>query len=404
MMGAEPNPSRSSVWAWMAPLAAVACGAAILGSVTDWHPLHAVAAAAAAGSAVAALASRGLVVPLLITSAMAWSAEKSELRPGLLVQNRDRAAEYILGRDLSQHEQAEITTQAASTELLRIKGEARASVESELGLRPDEPRPEQFAGMVEDRAAALRASIPGPVWEDRVASSAERLARDRRGGFFPPETDAAALRQYADALLETVAIAIWGTSIAVVAAVAAALFASERALTILFSGSTALRVLGRRLGVFMTRRGFDGCRGFNEFVLAMIFVAILGLGPFAGVLALAVHTFGVLGKVFADALDTARANEIEGVSATGAPPAHVLSFAVLPQIMPFMVSQSLLRLESNVRSASVLGLVGAGGIGFLIDAKLKSYQFQEVATMMIMVIMLVSLIDWLCGRVMARLA
>ena len=92
-----------------------------------------------------------------------------------------------------------------------------------------------------------------------------------------------------------------------------------------------------------------------------------------------------------------------GVSATGAPPMHVVSFAVVPQVLPYMVSQSLLRFESNVRSASVLGLVGAGGIGFLIDAKLKSYQFQEVASMMILIIALVSLIDFVCGRIMARL-
>jgi len=154
--------------------------------------------------------------------------------------------------------------------------------------------------------------------------------------------------------------------------------------------------------VFFTRRGFDACRGFNEFVLALIFVAIIGLGPFAGVMALAVHTFGVLGKVFADALETVQQGEIDGVTATGASATQVVSFAVLPQIMPYVVSQTLLRFESNVRSASVLGLVGAGGIGFLIDAKLKSYDFQEVATMMIMIIVVVSLIDFACGRIMKR--
>jgi phosphonate transport system permease protein len=404
MKAAESGLSGRSVWAWIAPIAVVAGCTAVLGPGAGWQSLNALAASAAVGAAVSALTSRGLVMPMLIVAALAWSAEKSDLRPGLLLENRGRAAEYVFGRGLSGGERSEIAAQAESTELLRLRGEARAVIEAELRLRPGEPRPEGFAEMVEARAVALRASIPALPWADRVTAAAERLASDRRGGFFPPETDPGALKQYGDALLETVAIAIWGTVIAVVAAAAAALFASERALAILFSGNTTLRVLGRRLGVFLSRRGFDACRGFNEFVLALIFVAILGLGPFAGVLALAVHTFGVLGKVFADAMETIRANEVEGVSATGAPAAHVLSFAVLPQVLPFMVSQSLLRLESNVRSASVLGLVGAGGIGFLIDAKLKAYQFQEVATMMIMVIVLVSLIDYFCGRVMARVA
>jgi len=120
------------------------------------------------------------------------------------------------------------------------------------------------------------------------------------------------------------------------------------------------------------------------------------------VLALAVHTFGVLGKVFADALDTIGKGEVEGVLASGAPSPHVISFAVLPQVFPIVISQTLLRFESNVRSASVLGLVGAGGVGFLIDAKLKSYQFQEVATIMLLIIILVSIIDFGCSRIVKR--
>jgi len=117
---------------------------------------------------------------------------------------------------------------------------------------------------------------------------------------------------------------------------------------------------------------------------------------------LAVHTFGVLGKVFADAFDTINEGEVEGVTASGASPVHVISFAVLPQVFPLVISQTFLRFESNVRSASVLGLVGAGGIGFLIDAKLKSYQFQEVATIMLIIIVLVSIIDFGCSWIVKR--
>ncbi|NEQ51181.1 MAG: phosphonate ABC transporter, permease protein PhnE [Leptolyngbya sp. SIO3F4] len=359
--------------------------------------------AAVVAAVVAAVSSRKLVIPMLLVAAMSWSANKSELNPSLLVDNRGRAVEYVFGRQLSDVERADLLRQAESTASLGLQRDSERSVMSALGLKRGDQRPDNFAQLVDAESERLRSDISLAEWDLRVGQIAERLAKDRKGGFFPPETNPKSLRMYLDAILETVAIALWGTALAVFCAAIVALLGSERALAILSSGDSSIRRLLRRIGVFFTRRGFDACRGFNEFVLALIFVAIIGLGPFAGVLALSVHTFGVLGKVFADALETVRRGEIEGVSATGAPAMHVVSYAVVPQVLPYMVSQSLLRFESNVRSASVLGLVGAGGIGFLIDAKLKSYQFQEVATMMIMIIVLVSLIDFVCGRVMARL-
>lgn len=397
---AKPRP----VWLWVLPIAALAGATALLSAITNLDALTAVAIGAFLASVVAAVTVRKLAIPMLLVGVMSWSAGKSELRPGLLITNRDRAGEYILGRKLSQDEREELVRKAEMTAAMGLRSDASRHVQDRLGLARGEAKPADFEAMVEAETERMRSEISLADWDARVQGITDRLARDRSGGFFPPETDPKSLKRYGDALLETIAIAIWGTVIAVVLAAVLALLGSERALAILSSGHSPLRRWLRRIGVFFTRRGFDACRGFNEFVLALIFVAILGLGPFAGVLALAVHTFGVLGKVFADALETVREGEIEGVSATGAPPLHVLSYAVVPQVLPYMVSQSLLRFESNVRSASVLGLVGAGGIGFLIDAKLKSYQFQEVATMMILIIAVVSLIDFLCGRVMRRLA
>ena len=132
--------------------------------------------------------------------------------------------------------------------------------------------------------------------------------------------------------------------------------------------------------------------------MALIFVAVIGLGPFAGVLALAIHTFGVLGKVFSEAIETIDPGQVEAVMASGAGAVQVVVFSVLPQVMPLMVSYSLLRFESNVRSATILGFCGAGGIGFLMFDKLNGYLYREVATMMIMVIISVSIIDYLCGK------
>lgn len=395
----KPRPA----WLWVTPLAGFVVMVALMGGILGYSGTLAFSIAALMAAGIAGFTARKLAIPMLLVAAMSWSAGKSELNPGLLIKNRDRAAEYIFGRKIADEEHADLLAQAEATAAMSLEAEAARNIQAELGLQPGDKRPDHYRDLVASETDRLRSTLSLTDWESKVSAIATRLARDRKGGFFPPETSTKSLGLYGDAILETIAIALWGTAIAVVAAAVMALLGSHRSLKILSSGQSPLRRTLRSVGVFFTRRGFDACRGFNEFVLALIFVAIIGLGPFAGVLALAVHTFGVLGKVFADALETVRKGEIEGVSATGAPPMHVLSYAVVPQVLPYMVSQSLLRLESNVRSASVLGLVGAGGIGFLIDAKLKSYQFQEVATMMILIIVLVSVIDFLCGRIMARL-
>ncbi|MEQ8843646.1 MAG: phosphonate ABC transporter, permease protein PhnE [Phycisphaerales bacterium] len=405
-MAAEATPSRpwKPVARWIAPLATLLAAtiAASQQPVVEVEPPIAVAMAAGLAAVVAWLTARRLALPLLILAVLSWSGAKSDLDPGLLVENRGRAAEYVFGRQLTDAQIAESYQSAERTLMLSLERQARLQVTRELQLEPSDPRPEGLGQAIEARTSELRKQTTLGEWDALVERQARRVQRERSGGFFPPETDPKALRLYADALLETIAIAIWGTLLAVIAALPIAVLGSQRTLSILSTAGGPIAVLMRRVGVFFTRRGFDACRGFNEFVLALIFVAILGLGPFAGVMALAVHTFGVLGKVFADALETVQQGEIDGVTATGASSAQVLSFAVLPQIMPYVVSQTLLRFESNVRSASVLGLVGAGGIGFLIDAKLKSYDFQEVATMMIMIIVVVSLIDFACGQIMKR--
>jgi len=159
------------------------------------------------------------------------------------------------------------------------------------------------------------------------------------------------------------------------------------------------QALIRWLSRLAVRRLLDFCRGFNEFVMALIFVAVIGLGPFAGVLALFIHTFGLLGKVFSEAIEP---GQVEAVQASGAGPGQIISFAVLPQVMPLIVSYSLLRFESNVRSATILGFCGAGGIGFLMFDKINGYLYREVSTMMILVIFGVFIIDYLCGILRAR--
>lgn len=396
-----PRQPTSALW-WAIPIGVMIAAVAVLSAATGLEPAVAVAIGAGIAAAASLWKTPKLAVPMLLLSVLSWTGHKSELDPLLLWQNREQAAEYVFGKDLSEEQITRLEEGAERVLNSGLTQRAEQQVREELELAPGDPKPEGYAQQVEQRAAALRSVISAEQWERDKTREVSRQAEQVRGGYFPPETEPGALRGYADALLETVAIAVWGTALAVVIALPVSFLGAKKTLGILSPGEGIGRRLSRGVGTFFTRRGFDACRGFNEFVLALIFVAVLGLGPFAGVLALAVHTFGVLGKVFSDAIEAVRNGEIEGVAATGAGPYQTISFAVVPQIMPYVVSQSLLRFESNVRSASVLGLVGAGGIGFLIDAKIKSYQFQEVATMMILIIIVVSIIDFLCGRVMRK--
>lgn len=369
-------------------------------ALTGWSPAMALAAACAAGAVAALPFDTRLFTGLLIVAVLAWSGERSNLDPLKLVQQRERAGEYLLGRTLTDEDRTDARRQAER--LIKLRFEADASAAARRA--GPSSTPQELRDATARLAAQARAEAPALEIEERIATEERRMLLDKRGGYFPPEMRLSRLRQYADSLLETVAIAIWGTLIAVVLAIPFSLMASQRTLLVFVSGNQRWRRCLRWMIAGVVRRLFDASRGFNEFVLALIFVAILGLGPFAGTLALAVHTFGVLGKVFADAFETIRKGEVEGVQASGASALQTVSWAVIPQSLPFIVSQSLLRFESNVRSASVLGLVGAGGIGFLIDAKIKAYQYREVATMMILIILVVALIDFACTRAMKKLA
>ena len=403
-MTADPVSRKrpAPIWRFAIPFGVLFVLTVVFSAGFAWSIVIAMTLAGVISGIVAVFTAPKFAAPLLILAALTWSAQKSELSPLTLIQNRDRAGEYLFGRSLSEEERTRVYEQAERTTRLSLRSDAERQVRTELELDRSEPGPEGFDALIQQRSEQLRSALTDEEWERRVLRSARRAEHERKGGFFPLVTDRDSVMLYMDATLETIAIAIWGTLLAFVAALPVSLLASHRSLAILSTGNSVLHRTARRLGAFLTRRGFDACRGFNEFVLALIFVAVIGLGPFAGVLALAVHTFGVLGKVFADALDTIGRGEVEGVQASGAPSAHVISFAVLPQVFPIVISQTLLRFESNVRSASVLGLVGAGGVGFLIDAKLKSYQFQEVATIMLIIIVLVSIIDFGCSWIVRR--
>lgn len=205
--------------------------------------------------------------------------------------------------------------------------------------------------------------------------------------FFPP--DFTEWHTYLHEMLVTLAVAIWGTALAIVCAVPCGLACAYN--------------LAPRWVLHPVRRVMDACRAINEMVFAMLFIVAVGLGPFAGVLALWVHTTGVLAKLFAEAVEAIDPRPAEGVRATGASPLDEIVYGVLPQVLPLWISYALYRFESNVRSAMVVGMVGAGGIGVVLYEAIRSFNYAQTSAVILMVIVVVTFIDvvsaWLRERV-----
>jgi phosphonate transport system permease protein len=188
------------------------------------------------------------------------------------------------------------------------------------------------------------------------------------------------LGEFLWALLESVAMALLGTLAAAVAAVPLGFLGARTVV-----GSWILHVLARRV--------FDGLRGVDALIWALIFVGVVGLGPFAGVLALAMADVGTFAKLFAEAVEHVDRRPVEGVRATGATAVQVLRFAVLPQVLPVWLSTVLYYFESNVRSATILGVVGAGGIGHQLSDRIRVNAWDQVAFIVVLILATVAVID-----------
>lgn len=203
------------------------------------------------------------------------------------------------------------------------------------------------------------------------------------GEFFPPNFGQ--WRMYVEEMVITLQIALWGTALAVVTAVPLALLASSNIVP---------------WWVYQpVRRLMDSFRAINEMVFAMLFVVAVGLGPFAGVLALWIHTSGILAKLFSEAVEAIDPQPVEGIRSTGASAMHEIVYGVIPQVMPLWISFTLYRFESNVRSASVVGMVGAGGIGVVLWEIIRGFQYAETCAVMLIIIVTVSVIDLVSARI-----
>lgn len=139
-------------------------------------------------------------------------------------------------------------------------------------------------------------------------------------------------------------------------------------------------------------------RAIDSLILALFFVSAVGLGPFPGTLALAIHSVGMLGKLFADAIEATDQGPVEALESVGASRLATLRWAIWPQVLPHFISYFLFRFELNVRVAVVLGLVGAGGIGFLLTQYMRLFQYQKVATVILVILALVMFVDMISSR------
>ena len=239
---------------------------------------------------------------------------------------------------------------------------------------------------------AFTALITVCLW--RLDASPQRLWQGlgKLGWLVPlmvPPTHGGWLGEFSYAMLETLAMAFLGTC-----------FASLAAIPLGFLGAT--NVVPQVVWHFGLRRCFDSIRGVDALIWALMFVNVVGLGPFAGVMAIAVSDTGTLAKLFAEAIENVDRRQLEGVRATGANRLQLMRFAIFPQVFPVMLSHVLYYFESNTRSATILGVVGAGGIGLHLADRIRVNNWDEVSFLLLMILMVVTGIDWLSKTIRLR--
>lgn len=199
--------------------------------------------------------------------------------------------------------------------------------------------------------------------------------------FMPPEVSTPFLAQVAKAAWETLAMSALGTGLAAAAGLVLALPASRLHAADSARGRTAARLL------------LNALRAVPELVWAGLLLIAAGLGPFAGTLALAVHTTGVLGRLFAEAIENAPPGPGAALRAQGCGTLRVFVYATLPQVLPQLMSYGLYRWENNIRAAAVLGVVGAGGLGQMLSFHMSLFQMNKTATVLLAMLLLVALVD-----------
>jgi phosphonate transport system permease protein len=214
----------------------------------------------------------------------------------------------------------------------------------------------------------------------------------------PPDLSPNVVHEAIKGSIETFAISFMGTLLAVAIALSVVFFATRN---LIFSGllyemepKQGWKRRARMVPYLAAKSLLNILRTVPEMVWALIFVFLVGLGPFPGVLALGVHTGGVLGKLFGEVLEDVDPQPIESLQATGASRLQILFYGILPQVLPQFISYTLYRWEVNIRMAAVLGLVGAGGLGQRIHIAISLFFEQQLLTLIMAIYILVTIVDY----------
>jgi phosphonate transport system permease protein len=200
-----------------------------------------------------------------------------------------------------------------------------------------------------------------------------------------PPDPGSSLPAYLSALGETLSIALLGTTIAAFMALPVSLLAARN-------------IVPSAIFRFPVRRFLDSIRGVDTLIWALVWINVVGLGPFAGVLAIAVSDFGAFGKLFSEAIEGADKKQVEGIRASGGSALHEIRFGLLPQVLPVIAGQVLYFIESNTRSATIIGIVGAGGIGLQLAEQIRVLEWQKVSFLILMILIAVAVIDWISTK------
>lgn len=236
--------------------------------------------------------------------------------------------------------------------------------------------------------AILLALLIGGMW--RVGFEPVRLWQGlaKLGfiiSFMIPPDPGNLLWTFVHALGETVAIAFLGTLLGAIVALPIGVLAARN-------------VVPNWIFHFTWRRGLDTLRGVDTLIWALIFINVVGLGPFAGILAIMVSDIGSFGKLFSEAIEASDKKPVEGIRASGGNELHTLWYGILPQVFPVIISQVLYYFESNTRSATIIGIVGAGGIGLHLADQIRLNEWQTVAFLVLMILVTVAIIDFISTR------
>ena len=192
------------------------------------------------------------------------------------------------------------------------------------------------------------------------------------------------------AMLETIEIAFLGTFIAIVLSIPVGLFSA--------------RNLAPNYGIFLAARTITiFFRAIPEFIIAMILVIAIGFGAIPGVLALGIHTMGFLAKFYAEDIEHINKGPVDALKSSGASKRQIISFAVIPQILPSFIANNLYILDRNIRMATMLGIVGAGGIGYELQSSFRMFEYQKVSAIIIIIFITIFIIDHLSSFIRSKI-